>query len=107
MSVSSSARRIFGIVLAQSRPATAAAPVPSSISRMPGKQRVNPVELAGIGGAAMDNSVFRGIVGDKAISAVLRSGDPPSMQQVQDELDPPFETLEPDEWRGPAVFNSP
>ena len=25
----------------------------------------------------------------------------------KDELDPPFEILEPAEWRGPAVFNSP
>jgi N-formylglutamate deformylase len=29
------------------------------------------------------------------------------MQQAQDELDPPFEILEPAEWRGPIVFNSP
>jgi N-formylglutamate deformylase len=29
------------------------------------------------------------------------------MQDAQDELDPPFEILEPAEWRGPAVFNSP
>src|SRR5882672_12754001 len=30
-----------------------------------------------------------------------------SMHDVKDELDPPFEILEPGEWRGPAVFNSP
>jgi N-formylglutamate deformylase len=29
------------------------------------------------------------------------------MREQKDELDPPFEILEPDEWRGPAVFNSP
>jgi len=29
------------------------------------------------------------------------------MRDVKDELDPPFEILEPAEWRGPVVFNSP
>jgi N-formylglutamate amidohydrolase len=29
------------------------------------------------------------------------------MRDVKDELDPPFETIEPAEWRGPVVFNSP
>ena len=29
------------------------------------------------------------------------------MVQAKDELDPPFEILEPAEWRGPVVFNSP
>jgi len=29
------------------------------------------------------------------------------MRDVKDELDPPFEVLEPAEWRGPVVFNSP
>jgi N-formylglutamate amidohydrolase len=29
------------------------------------------------------------------------------MPDVRDELDPPFEVLEPAEWRGPLVFNSP
>src|SRR6201981_1255760 len=29
------------------------------------------------------------------------------MHDTRDELDPPFEILEPVEWRGPAVFNSP
>jgi len=29
------------------------------------------------------------------------------MQIIQDELDPPFEVLEPAEWRGAVVFNSP
>src|SRR5499433_909130 len=29
------------------------------------------------------------------------------MYNTKDELDPPFEILEPSEWRGPAVFNSP
>src|SRR6185503_20004707 len=29
------------------------------------------------------------------------------MSEVKDELDPPLEILEPAEWRGPVVFNSP
>src|SRR6476661_2725056 len=29
------------------------------------------------------------------------------MRATKDELDPPFEILEPAEWRGPVVFNSP
>ena len=29
------------------------------------------------------------------------------MNQMQDEFDPPFEILEPSEWRGPVIFNSP
>ena len=29
------------------------------------------------------------------------------MHERKDDLDPPFEILEPDEWRGPVVFNSP
>jgi N-formylglutamate amidohydrolase len=29
------------------------------------------------------------------------------MREAKDELDPPFEILEPDTWRGPIVFNSP
>jgi N-formylglutamate amidohydrolase len=29
------------------------------------------------------------------------------MSQVKDEFDPPFEILEPGEWRGPITFNSP
>jgi N-formylglutamate deformylase len=29
------------------------------------------------------------------------------MREQKDELDPPFEILEPDDWRGPVVFNSP
>jgi N-formylglutamate amidohydrolase len=29
------------------------------------------------------------------------------MRETKDELDPPFEILEPAEWRGPIVFNSP
>ena len=29
------------------------------------------------------------------------------MSRTKDELDPPFEILEPAEWRGPVVFNSP
>jgi N-formylglutamate deformylase len=30
-----------------------------------------------------------------------------SMRETKDELDPPFEILEPADWRGPIVFNSP
>ena len=29
------------------------------------------------------------------------------MREVKDELDPPFEIIEPPEWHGPVVFNSP
>ncbi len=29
------------------------------------------------------------------------------MQDLKDELDPPFEIIEPLEWRGPVIFNSP
>jgi N-formylglutamate deformylase len=29
------------------------------------------------------------------------------MSEVKDELDPPFEILEPAQWRGPVIFNSP
>ena len=29
------------------------------------------------------------------------------MNQPQDELDPPFEIIEPTHWRGPVLFNSP
>jgi hypothetical protein len=29
------------------------------------------------------------------------------MREVKDELDPPFEILEPAEWRGSVLFNSP
>lgn len=29
------------------------------------------------------------------------------MSHIQDEFDPPFEILEPSEWRGPVAFNSP
>ena len=29
------------------------------------------------------------------------------MREAKDELDPPFEIIEPAEWRGPVVFNSP
>jgi N-formylglutamate deformylase len=29
------------------------------------------------------------------------------MSELKDEFDPPFETLEPADWRGPVVFNSP
>ena len=29
------------------------------------------------------------------------------MSELKDELDPPFEVLEPADWRGPAIFNSP
>jgi N-formylglutamate deformylase len=29
------------------------------------------------------------------------------MRELQDELDPPFEIIEPQQWRGPVLFNSP
>jgi N-formylglutamate amidohydrolase len=31
----------------------------------------------------------------------------PLMNQLNDELDPPFEIIEPEHWRGPVLFNSP
>ena len=31
----------------------------------------------------------------------------PFMSEIRDELDPPFEVLEPKAWRGPVLFNSP
>src|SRR5258708_35589124 len=31
----------------------------------------------------------------------------PPMNQPNDELDPPFEIIEPEHWRGPVLFNSP
>jgi len=34
-------------------------------------------------------------------------GIPHPMHDARDELDPPFDILEPGKWRGPAVFNSP
>src|SRR6266540_3363592 len=60
----------------------------------------------------MDNSVFRGILEAKKPrrqpeSLPLDQGHFQSMHDAKDELDPPFEILEPAEWRGPVVFNSP
>jgi N-formylglutamate amidohydrolase len=47
----------------------------------------------------MDNTAFTGIVVLKMATG--------SMREAKDEYDLPFEILEPVEWRGPAVFNSP
>ena len=60
----------------------------------------------------MDNSVFRGILEAKKPRRQPESLPPDqghfqSMHDAKDELDPPFEILEPAEWRGPVVFNSP
>ena len=61
----------------------------------------------------MDNSVFRGIVAGKSNVRQPQWRLPPaikatiSMRDAKDELDPPFEIIEPAEWRGPVVFNSP
>ena len=58
----------------------------------------------------MDKCRFRGIV---VTEEGWIGGLPPhrgtffSMRVIKDELDPPFEILEPDKWRGPVVFNSP
>src|SRR3954451_15497040 len=35
------------------------------------------------------------------------SRPPLSMRDAEEQLDPPFEIIEPAEWRGPVVFNSP
>src|SRR5512141_1013468 len=32
---------------------------------------------------------------------------PPSMREIRDELDPPYEVLEPADYAGPVLFNSP
>src|SRR5262245_22449565 len=59
----------------------------------------------------MDNSGFPAIVVAKSRrrGSVPGSGhvQPFVMSELKDELDPPFEILEPAEWRGPIVFNSP
>jgi len=62
----------------------------------------------------MDNSGFPAIVVAKSIPAgapvfsqVQVTADRFVMSELKDELDPPFEILEPAEWRGPIVFNSP
>src|ERR1044072_1319214 len=34
-------------------------------------------------------------------------GMSPTMNQPNDELDPPFAIIEPEHWRGPVLFNSP
>ena len=63
----------------------------------------------------MDNSAFPGIVVVKVVKmAMPGTRSPPPyegervfMHEAKDEIDLPFEILEPVEWRGPAVFNSP
>ena len=57
----------------------------------------------------MDKSGFRGIVVTREGSGAFRRIEAHdfSMRVTKDELDPPFEILEPDKWRGPVVFNSP
>src|SRR5256884_4853593 len=59
----------------------------------------------------MDNNRFPAIVVAKSAGSERnrRSRQSPTlvMSEVKDELDPPFEILEPAEWRGPVVFNSP
>src|SRR5258705_8297514 len=62
----------------------------------------------------MDNCRFRGIVVNVGRAGHAGSWGPSaasrhtrSMRVIKDELDPAFEILEPDEWRGPVVFNSP
>src|SRR5260221_3218911 len=59
----------------------------------------------------MDNNRFPAIVVAKSAGRERnrRSRQSPTlvMSEVKDELDPPFEILEPAEWRGPVVFNSP
>src|SRR5437588_5014985 len=56
----------------------------------------------------MDNNLFPAIVVAKAWGGRCFQLNPPFvMSDVKDELDPPFEILEPTEWRGPVIFNSP
>src|SRR6516164_10548685 len=57
----------------------------------------------------MDISAFSAIVGCKSAGRTNIPAERPSasMPDPKDELDPPFEILEPAEWRGPVVFNSP
>src|SRR5258708_8548758 len=59
----------------------------------------------------MDNNRFPAIVVAKRAGRERnrRSRQSPTwvMSEVKDDLDPPFEILEPAEWRGPVVFNSP
>src|SRR5258708_7814961 len=59
----------------------------------------------------MDNNRFPAIVvaksGGRERNRRSRQSPTLVMSEVKDELDPPFEILEPAEWRGPVVFNSP
>src|SRR6516225_9568418 len=59
----------------------------------------------------MDNNRFPAIVVAKSAGARSATAGHVKaqhvMSEVKDELDPPFEILEPAEWRGPVVFNSP
>ena len=59
----------------------------------------------------MDNSAFRGIVALKKAGPIPRSNrdhaNPNLMYDPKDELDPAFEIIEPAQWRGPIVLNSP
>jgi N-formylglutamate amidohydrolase len=58
----------------------------------------------------MDNIAFLAIVERKLLGRMV-SGLPltplRTMSELKDEFDPPFEVLEPAEWRGPVMFNSP
>jgi N-formylglutamate deformylase len=80
---------------------------------MAGKQRVNPPQyLPRSALRPMDNSAFPAIVeAQKGEAGALLQGqvkaEKPIMRDVKDELDPPFEILEPAQWRGPVLFNSP
>ena len=45
--------------------------------------------------------------GWRPFPARSHQGPSPAMRELKDELDPPFEIIEPADWRGPVVFNSP
>ena len=55
----------------------------------------------------MDNARHDRLRTRTASVPILASQNPAHMSQQQDELDPPFEVIEPAESRGPVLFNSP
>src|SRR5436190_20962136 len=99
------------------RMARSLSPIRSSkrcISRLAGKYRVNrpcdagPLEERAFGHGQQHVSCHSG--GQNPSAAVRLSSAPKlllAMPELKDELDPPFEILEPAQWCGPVIFNSP